>query len=72
MIEDADVISARSARRLSRRITVSPNAGAELVELASTLNQMLERIENAFEHERAFLDDASHELRTPIASRGAS
>jgi signal transduction histidine kinase len=67
MIEDADVISARSARQLRRRLTVPNGAGEELVELARTLNQMLERIENAFEHERVFLDDASHELRTPIA-----
>lgn len=67
MIEDADVISARSARQLRRRLTVPDGAGEELVELARTLNQMLERIENAFEHERVFLDDASHELRTPIA-----
>jgi len=67
MIEDADVISARSARELRRRISVPDGAGAELIELAHTLNQMLERIENAFEHEREFLDDASHELRTPIA-----
>jgi signal transduction histidine kinase len=67
MIEDADVISARSARQLHRRLTVPNGAGEELVELARTLNHMLERIENAFEHERVFLDDASHELRTPIA-----
>jgi two-component system OmpR family sensor kinase len=67
MIEDADVISARSARQIQRRLTVPDSAGEELVELARTLNLMLERIENAFEHERIFLDDASHELRTPIA-----
>ncbi len=69
MIEDADVISARSARQLQRRLTVPDGAGEELIELATTLNHMLGRIENAFEHEREFLDDASHELRTPIAIR---
>ena len=67
MIEDADVISARSARQLSRRLTVPENAGEELAELARRLNHLLERIESAFEHERMFLDDASHELRTPIS-----
>ena len=67
MIEDADVISARSARRFRQRLTVPDGAGEELAELARRLNHLLERIENALEHERAFLDDASHELRTPIA-----
>jgi signal transduction histidine kinase len=67
MIEDADVIAARSARQLSRRLTVPDNAGDELAELARRLNALLERIESALEHERVFLDDASHELRTPIA-----
>jgi two-component system OmpR family sensor kinase len=67
MIEDADVISARSARRFRQRLSVPDGAGEELAELARRLNHLLERIENALEHERAFLDDASHELRTPIA-----
>ncbi len=73
MIEDADVISARSARQLSRRLSVPENAGEELAELARRLNHLLERIETALEHERMFLDDASHELRTPISiARGSS
>jgi two-component system OmpR family sensor kinase len=67
MIEDADVISARSARQLTRRLSVPEGAGEELAELARTLNHLLERIEHALEHERIFLDDASHELRTPIS-----
>jgi signal transduction histidine kinase len=67
MIEDADAISARSARQLTRRLPVPENSGEELAELARRLNALLERIESALEHERVFLDDASHELRTPIA-----
>jgi two-component system OmpR family sensor kinase len=67
MIEDADVISARSARQLTRRLSVPEDAGEELAELARRLNHLLERIEHALEHERVFLDDASHELRTPIS-----
>ncbi len=67
MIEDADVISARSAGQLNRRLSVPENAGEELAELARRLNHLLERIETALEHERMFLDDASHELRTPIS-----
>lgn len=39
----------------------------EIAELGRTLNGMLDRLRTAFERERAFVDDASHELRTPIA-----
>jgi two-component system, OmpR family, sensor kinase len=44
-----------------------PPGRDEIAELARTLNSMLDRIGIAFERERAFVDDASHELRTPIA-----
>ncbi len=67
MIVEADEISARAARQVRRRLTVPDRAGDELVELARTLNHLLERIEDSYERERVFLDDASHELRTPIA-----
>ncbi len=39
----------------------------EVAHLAATLDGMLGRLRVAFERERAFVDDASHELRTPIA-----
>lgn len=39
----------------------------EIARLASTLDGMLSRLSVAFARERAFVDDASHELRTPIA-----
>jgi len=39
----------------------------EIARLAATLDSMLTRLSVAFERERAFVDDASHELRTPIA-----
>ncbi|HXH37860.1 MAG TPA: HAMP domain-containing sensor histidine kinase, partial [Thermoanaerobaculia bacterium] len=35
--------------------------------LAATLNGLLERLQLAFESQRRFMADASHELRTPIA-----
>jgi signal transduction histidine kinase len=49
---------------LSRRIEVSGHD--EIAELGRTFNEMLERIEHAFASQRAFVSDASHELRTPI------
>ncbi|MCP9491079.1 MAG: ATP-binding protein [Solirubrobacteraceae bacterium MAG38_C4-C5] len=48
------------------RLPVSP-ADDEIGRLGTTLNGMLERLEAAFDRERAFVADASHELRTPLA-----
>jgi signal transduction histidine kinase len=39
----------------------------EIARLAGTLDAMLGRLHVSFARERAFVDDASHELRTPIA-----
>jgi heavy metal sensor kinase len=50
---------------LSRRIEVGSED--ELGRLASTLNQMIGRLEAAFSRQRQFTADASHELRTPLA-----
>ncbi|HEY0517034.1 MAG TPA: ATP-binding protein [Solirubrobacteraceae bacterium] len=55
-----------SPHQPGRRLPV-PAAGDELSRLAETLNEMLERNEQAFERERAFVADASHELRSPLA-----
>ena len=44
-----------------------PLAKDEVQRLAATLNDMLSRLETAFQHERRFVADASHELRTPLA-----
>jgi len=50
---------------LSRRIDIRTDD--ELGRLASTLNGMIGRLEEAFKKERQFVADASHELRTPLA-----
>lgn len=49
---------------LDQRITVPGND--DIAALARTFNQMLDRLQDAFAGQRQFLDDASHELRTPI------
>ena len=58
--------SARSISEtdLSRRVEVSGDD--EIGHLAQTFNELLERVEWAFTAQRAFVDDAGHELRTPI------
>ena len=51
---------------LSGRIPVEGRPGDELTELAVTVNSMLDRVEQGVAAQRRFLDDAGHELRTPI------
>ena len=55
-----------SASRLSERIAAD-GARDELRELIDVLNEMLTRIELAYNNQKQFVSDASHELRTPIA-----
>lgn len=64
---------ARTARAitetdLTARIPVSPGAGArdEIGTLVATVNAMLDRVEDGARAQRRFVDDAGHELRTPI------
>src|SRR5690625_5474744 len=49
---------------LRRRIPV--RGTDDVARLAGTFNQMLDRLEVAFDAQREFVDDAGHELRTPI------
>jgi two-component system, OmpR family, sensor kinase len=59
--------AAITASGLDRRLTMPP-AHDHLRRLAETLNDMLERLDQSFIHEREFLERASHELRTPLAA----
>ncbi len=49
---------------LTQRIPVK--GADEIAQLTTTFNEMLERLETAFSSQRDFINDASHELRTPI------
>ena len=53
---------------LSRRLNL--HTGDELGELAGTFDQMLARLQAAFDRQRRFTADASHELRTPLTIVG--
>ncbi|WP_018248598.1 sensor histidine kinase [Orenia marismortui] len=55
-----------SHSNLSKRI-VAKNNDDETGRLIATLNDLLDRLEEAFSREKRFTSDASHELRTPIA-----
>lgn len=54
------------ARDLTSRIPV-PRPRDEIRSLAETLNEMLERIERAFQSQERFIADASHQLMTPLS-----
>lgn len=54
-----------SEANLTQRIPPIHGNG-ELAELANTFNIMMNRIQQAFESQRSFINDAGHELRTPI------
>ncbi len=51
---------------LKKRIVIGEGTD-ELHQLADRFNEMFERLEEAFETERQFTFDASHELRTPVS-----
>ncbi|HEX7123924.1 MAG TPA: ATP-binding protein [Gemmatimonadaceae bacterium] len=53
------------AATLHERLPIG--ADDELGALARVLNDLLDRLENAFAQQRRFMADASHELRTPAA-----
>jgi two-component system OmpR family sensor kinase len=64
---DAEAIT--DGRSLHRRLWVPEGADPtadEVAQLATTLNQMIERLEQSFAALRRFTADASHELKTPL------
>lgn len=51
---------------LKKRLSVK--GSDEISQLSQAFNKLLDRIENAFETEKSFISNASHELRTPVTS----
>lgn len=49
---------------MTQRILVQGTG--EIAEMAITFNEMLDRLQTAFNSQKEFIKDASHELRTPI------
>lgn len=60
-----------TAERLDHRLTTA-EFPRELVPSVDKLNELLERLEGAFNRERQFTADVSHELRTPLAGLKAT
>lgn len=60
-------ISALRPDRFGQRIDLPVDATSELEIIAGALNEHLRNTDRFVERERAFIDTASHELRTPIA-----
>jgi len=62
-----DEVETISIRDLHRRVP-QPTGGDEISRLASTMNGMLARLEGSQARQRRFVSDASHELRSPVAT----
>ena len=56
-----------SAQNLARRIHTG-STNDEWFQLSSTLNELLNRLQDSFELQRRFISNASHELSTPLTS----
>ncbi|MFF4057026.1 ATP-binding protein [Streptomyces sp. NPDC001668] len=63
----AEMSAITASEDLARRVPV-PDTHDEVARLARTTNETLAALETSVERQRRFVADASHELRSPIAS----
>ena len=66
----AQVAAITDTASLDRRVA-EPPVDDEVGRLAQTMNAMLDRLQRSAERQRRFVADASHELRSPLASSRA-
>ena len=73
LVAGAILAPVRTVRQAAARITeedltqrIPVHGRDDIAALAEQFNAMLDRLEQAFTAQREFIDDASHELRTPI------
>mgnify|MGYP001263593114 CR=1 FL=1 len=62
-----DKLTKISSEAFSARLTTGKEKD-ELWELATTINNLLDRLQSSFDTQRRFLSNASHELTTPLAA----
>jgi len=62
----SEKLSHISTRDFSQRLETGDNHD-ELDQLATTINNLLSRLQHSFETQSRFIDNASHELSTPLA-----
>ena len=58
-------VASIEGHELHRRVP-APGSEDEIARLASTMNEMLDRVQHATDRQRRFVADASHELRGPL------
>lgn len=64
-------IKAISSKNLNERIK-HIHSDDEIGQLATSFNELLDRLESSFVRERQFIGDVAHELKTPIATMKSS
>lgn len=64
------ILTAKLHRKRSNNLEAIEidNPPAELQPVITSVNQMLERLAQAFEHEQSFVANAAHEMRTPVSN----
>lgn len=68
MVRITSEVTSMGGQNLLQLIDTTSLNKDEIFELAETFNSLLKRIENAFELQKRFVSDASHELRSPLTA----